>query len=148
MKDEPICLDIETGVGLDDSVRSGSVFKSIMGGLDASIRSVMGRDLDESIRSIDQGFLVLPNKTQVPNCCAVCLGTYEEGEDVVWSENCQHAFHEECVTEWLIKMQEGNPCPCCRSVFVDVDAVKPDKPKSVERRPPPQNVMNLGVIRL
>lgn len=165
-EEAPSCLEIETAVGLDDSVRSstsresallskmgnsiasamdGSI-KSMVGGLDASIKSFMGGALDQSTRSIDQGFLVLPNTTQVPNCCAVCLGTYEVGEDVVWSDNCLHAFHEECVTAWLIKMQEGNPCPCCRSVFVDVDAVKPKTEKSVASVP--RNVMNFGVIRL
>eukprot|EP00543_Licmophora_paradoxa_P002694 CAMPEP_0202443244 /NCGR_PEP_ID=MMETSP1360-20130828/2585_1 /ASSEMBLY_ACC=CAM_ASM_000848 /TAXON_ID=515479 /ORGANISM="Licmophora paradoxa, Strain CCMP2313" /LENGTH=280 /DNA_ID=CAMNT_0049058893 /DNA_START=113 /DNA_END=955 /DNA_ORIENTATION=- len=56
----------------------------------------------------------------VPDCCAVCLGSYDIGETVVWSTNkeCSHAFHEECVTDWLIKMQDGNPCPCCRQCFV------------------------------
>jgi hypothetical protein len=61
------------------------------------------------------------NRT-VPNCCAVCLCTYEPGESIVWSstKECPHAFHEECILEWLIKMQDGTPCPCCRQEFVDV----------------------------
>lgn len=65
-------------------------------------------------------------KRTVPNCCAVCLCPYEEGETVVWSSNraCKHAFHEECVVEWLIKMQDGTPCPCCRQEFTDVDQYK------------------------
>lgn len=65
-------------------------------------------------------------KRTVPNCCAVCLCCYEEGETVVWSSNraCKHAFHEECVMKWLIKMQDGTPCPCCRQEFTDVDKLK------------------------
>lgn len=61
-------------------------------------------------------------KRTVPNCCAVCLCTYKEGETIVWSSNgnCQHAFHNECVMEWLIKMQNGTPCPCCRQEFTDL----------------------------
>lgn len=87
---------------------------------------------DEGDPSNESGILVIPAKNgdrRVPNCCAVCLGPYEIGDDVVWSENprCLHAFHEECVTEWLLKMQDGNPCPCCRSVFVDMEHIKPVK---------------------
>jgi hypothetical protein len=58
----------------------------------------------------------------VPNCCAVCLCTYEPGESIVWSstKECPHAFHEECVVEWLINMQDRTPCPCCRQEFTDL----------------------------
>lgn len=104
--------------------------------------------LDKSVRSIDQEYLQLKSKPKVrrvPNCCAVCLGAYEAGESVVWSSNCQHAFHEECVTDWLVKIQEGNPCPCCRSVFCDVD-VDREKPKRVHWDS--TNTMNVNVISL
>jgi Anaphase-promoting complex subunit 11 RING-H2 finger len=62
-------------------------------------------------------------KRTVPNCCAVCLCTYKEGETIVWSSNgkCLHAFHNECVMEWLIKVQNGTPCPCCRQEFTDLN---------------------------
>jgi len=65
---------------------------------------------------------------RVPNCCAICLGPYEAGESLVWSSNpaCKHAFHEECVTDWLTKMQNGTPCPCCRQEFCkDLGAPEP-----------------------
>ena len=61
--------------------------------------------------------------TTVPNCCAVCLCPYETGDVVVRSSkfpDCPHAFHEECIVEWLVKMQAGAPCPCCRSEFIDL----------------------------
>lgn len=75
-------------------------------------------------------------KRTVPNCCAVCLCFYEEGETVVWSSNrlCNHAFHEECVMEWLIKMQDGTPCPCCRQEFTDVNKRK-QRQKSLQSGP-------------
>mmetsp|Transcript_23421 Transcript_23421/g.33587 ORF Transcript_23421/g.33587 Transcript_23421/m.33587 type:complete len:285 (+) Transcript_23421:140-994(+) len=56
----------------------------------------------------------------VPGTCAICLGNYEAGEDIVWSSNpmCDHAFHSNCIERWLMK-QRGNPlCPCCRRDFV------------------------------
>jgi hypothetical protein len=82
-------------------------------------------------------------KRTVPNCCAVCLCSYEEGETVVWSSNraCKHAFHEECVIEWLIKMQDGTPCPCCRQEFTDVDK---SRQKSLE----PRASFDVRIIRL
>jgi hypothetical protein len=105
-------------------------------------------DLDESFAlSVDNsGCVVLTNGRSVPNCCAVCLASYEVNDSVVWSLNqdCKHAFHEECVTDWLIKMQDGNPCPCCRAEFVDVEAVKPIKNIRWEAG----RAMNLGVISL
>jgi len=62
----------------------------------------------------------LRNPRKVPNCCAVCLGEYEVDDTVVWScnEYCKHAFHTECIMEWLLKIQDGGtPCPCCRQEF-------------------------------
>merc|ERR1712137_1490485 len=84
----------------------------------------------------------------VPNCCAVCLGAYNVGDRVVWSSNpdCSHAFHEECVTDWLIKMQEGSPCPCCRQCFVDVGDEEDKKGKLIEWES--GHTMDLNVVSL
>lgn len=78
----------------------------------------------------------LQTRRRVPNCCAICLGPYEVNEKVVWSFNnsksvtsshdainisgCKHAFHYDCMIDWLIKVQEGTPCPCCRQEFTDL----------------------------
>lgn len=84
---------------------------------------------DSSGLDDNTGFLVLrpgdtpkppANPKMVPNCCAVCLGAYETGDTVVWSCNseCSHAFHLECILEWLVKIHDGStPCPCCRQEF-------------------------------
>lgn len=63
----------------------------------------------------------------IPNQCAICLCDYEKGDTVVVSCNklCPHAFHQECIVEWLAKMQEGTPCPCCRRTFVELDEYLP-----------------------
>eukprot|EP00581_Thalassiosira_minuscula_P014580 CAMPEP_0183713286 /NCGR_PEP_ID=MMETSP0737-20130205/8167_1 /TAXON_ID=385413 /ORGANISM="Thalassiosira miniscula, Strain CCMP1093" /LENGTH=819 /DNA_ID=CAMNT_0025942047 /DNA_START=243 /DNA_END=2702 /DNA_ORIENTATION=- len=60
---------------------------------------------------------------KIPNQCAICLCDYEKGDIVVTSCNseCPHAFHQRCIVEWLVKMQEGTPCPCCRRQFVNLD---------------------------
>ena len=68
------------------------------------------------------GYLILREpsclvRRRVPNCCAICLMCYEVGEAVVWSSNpkCPHAFHKDCLVDWLTKMRDGTPCPCCRA---------------------------------
>ena len=60
---------------------------------------------------------------EIPNQCAICLCDYEKGDIIVTSCNgeCPHAFHHECLVEWLVKMQDDAPCPCCRRSFVDVN---------------------------
>ena len=52
--------------------------------------------------------------------CSICLSNYYPGETIVWSSNegCEHAFHEQCIFQWLMKQREGPLCPCCRRDFV------------------------------
>lgn len=59
--------------------------------------------------------------TQIPNCCAICLCSYDIGDTVIWScnDDCNHAFHDECIIPWLVKNQNGE-CPCCRRQFTDL----------------------------
>lgn len=63
----------------------------------------------------------------VPNNCAICLSEYVSGDTIVTSCNpmCPHAFHQECIVEWLVKMQVGAPCPCCRRTFVELSPSRP-----------------------
>jgi len=50
--------------------------------------------------------------------CNICLGDYEEGEDICWSYNkeCTHAFHKSCITKWL---ETHDVCPCCRLPYIE-----------------------------
>lgn len=51
------------------------------------------------------------------NCCSICLSEYEEGDDICLSPNpqCKHAFHKDCMVEWLMK---HNRCPICRNNYL------------------------------
>jgi Ring finger domain len=108
---------------------------------------LMGASL-RSVSTIDQGVLIISTEIgerRVPNCCAICLASYEFEDSVVWSTNaeCIHAFHEDCVMDWLIKMYETYPCPCCRSPFVEIHTrKKKEKPILWE----PGHAMNLNII--
>jgi len=63
------------------------------------------------------------NKKSVPICCAICLEVYGVGDSVVWASNdeCSHAFHQNCVIEYLAKTNcIEMPCPCCRKKFCNL----------------------------
>jgi Ring finger domain len=54
----------------------------------------------------------------VPGVCTICLCAYEDGDQITWSTEtlCQHAFHTECIVQWLAKKEEPR-CPVCRQEF-------------------------------
>ena len=64
----------------------------------------------------------LPLEQTVRIDCAVCLGHFEPGQNIIWSSNpiCQHAFHEECILRWLTRVARNTKraCPCCRADFI------------------------------
>ncbi|KAJ3504927.1 hypothetical protein NLJ89_g7679 [Agrocybe chaxingu] len=64
------------------------------------------------------------------NCtdrCLICLDDYDP-EDSVRVMTCRHAFHKNCVDEWL---QRGrNNCPACRTTGVSTDIPAPSVPTS------------------
>ena len=46
----------------------------------------------------------------------------EQGDIRIFSKRCTHAFHKECVFEWLVKGHEE--CPCCRAEMVSKSEIK------------------------
>jgi hypothetical protein len=79
--------------------------------------------------------VVLPREVDsaltIPNMCAICLESYQEGTTVVWSGNpsCQHAFHQDCILDYLVQhKKDAAPCPCCRQVFLPKQRWKPKTP--------------------
>ncbi len=90
-----------------------------------------------------RGQLILPRCPEVygsaivPNCCVICLDSYHPGDSVVWSFHsaCQHAFHEECVLKYLVRIQTKifkSPCCVCRCDFTDLE-VEP-RERHIRRR--------------
>jgi hypothetical protein len=55
--------------------------------------------------------LVLKSKPHSPRC-PVCLCEYQEKEKLQQLPACKHAFHVECIDQWLAK---NTTCPICRT---------------------------------
>ncbi|GLJ55442.1 hypothetical protein SUGI_1190450 [Cryptomeria japonica] len=51
--------------------------------------------------------------TEVDDSCAVCLGSFEEDDEIRKLCNCRHIFHRECLDKWTDYYKET--CPLCRS---------------------------------
>jgi hypothetical protein len=123
---------------------SGEAFNSNSGGESTGLGSSVGRDtapdtaakMDLENTYGDEDSLVIelpqpglhlslgpnekPPSRLVSGMCTICLCTFDVGSDVVWSSNekCKHAFHEDCIEQWLMKQREGPLCPCCRRDFI------------------------------
>ena len=67
-------------------------------------------DLEEGSLSKSEG---TANSVQF---CNICLEEYKIGDEIAWSKNelCHHAFHKECIIEWLARHQD---CPVCRNKY-------------------------------
>ena len=63
----------------------------------------------------------------ISSYCNICLQEYQVGDIVVWSrrpDGCHHAFHEDCLLDWLSRKPS---CPNCRQVFFSIE----DSPEPV-----------------
>ena len=56
----------------------------------------------------------IPTNTDLE--CSICLGEFKDGEKCRQLE-CEHAFHEECIDQWLLKKIH---CPLCRATVSSV----------------------------
>ncbi|CAL0314211.1 unnamed protein product [Lupinus luteus] len=52
--------------------------------------------------------------------CAVCLGDFEEGEELRTLPECMHSFHVPCIDMWLYS---HTSCPICRATAVPFPAM-------------------------
>jgi len=53
-------------------------------------------------------------------CCSICLDHYEVEDTIAWGKHdeCNHVFHEECISEWL---QNHDDCPLCRVNLLETE---------------------------
>jgi hypothetical protein len=48
-----------------------------------------------------------------PEKCPICFEEFNVGEQVKWTD-CNHAFHDVCLTEWD---KHAHTCPICKKDF-------------------------------
>lgn len=60
------------------------------------------------------------SKVNTADACPICLVEYEEGDVLCWSQSgkCIHAFHKQCMVEWLLRNEE---CPLCRHNYLSLE---------------------------
>lgn len=61
-------------------------------------------------------------KETISTSCAICIDEFENGEKLTLLPRCKHAFHPECIKEWLMERQ--GCCPLCK---VDVLESNPEE---------------------
>eukprot|EP01083_Nonionella_stella_P005746 16578_1 len=90
-----------------NALKKNDVFVESLGG-DSSRRSFLdGHEDGDSTEST----IYSPKK------CSICLERYAPNDEICWSNNpnCYHAFHLECLADWLMRSDE---CPLCREDYL------------------------------
>ena len=54
--------------------------------------------------------------------CSICLGGYDNDDEILRVQTCSHEFHEECILTWL-QREANTECPCCRVDMVTEEQV-------------------------
>ena len=87
------------------------------------------------INHSDESFLI-------DNQCVICFNEFDKGDEIGWSESCNHIFHRDCIYVWLLKHPE---CPCCRRKFFNIP--EKDEEKSSSRVGTEDIDIEIGNIR-
>jgi Ring finger domain len=128
--------------------------------LRGKINNVVSTDLNKNdadeenqkISNIDELSASQRATRSVSNCCAICLDSYKPNDVVVWSpssSDCQHAFHEECILDWMCTNQKGTPCPMCRQdILPNLHQYYDGKYIKRHNLVAPESTFSLSAIRL
>ncbi|XP_058772624.1 RING-H2 finger protein ATL51-like [Vicia villosa] len=76
--------------------------------------------------------------------CAVCLGDFEEGEELKTMPECLHSFHVPCIDMWL---HSHSSCPVCRAIAAPSPAVNEDLHRIDMSHTVPLPIMQSGLVR-
>lgn len=74
--------------------------------------------------------------------CAVCLGDFEEGEELRSLPECLHSFHVQCIDMWL---HSNLSCPICRASAAPSPAV--NEHHSIDISMTPVAFLQSGLVR-
>lgn len=84
----------------------------------------------EKLKSLRSGLRLYEDQNATlysPKSCSICLEPYREGDDICWSRNesCSHAFHQDCILDWLM---DNDECPLCRENYLECSKVHESEP--------------------
>jgi E3 ubiquitin-protein ligase ATL6/9/15/31/42/55 len=100
-------------------------------GLDADVVEAF-----PTMRFAEAKALRVGSKKAVPLECAVCLSEFEDDERLRLLPRCSHAFHPDCIGEWLARHVT---CPVCRcNLDPSKDTGSDDEPTTNPPPPAPQ----------
>ncbi|OEU17146.1 hypothetical protein FRACYDRAFT_237556 [Fragilariopsis cylindrus CCMP1102] len=102
----------------DEHNENATLYVSLPAAVGKKRNSCAGAGANVSFSVSDSGGEnIISRRRCVDGTCALCIDEYEEGDMVVWSDlQCSHAFHKECLMQWLSKGKKR--CPICRHWFV------------------------------
>ena len=72
--------------------------------------------IDDAYEGIEKNSFL--STRRLPDVCPICWSDFDHGEEVCWSPNanCKHAFHVECMMQWLMRPKDH--CPLCRCNYL------------------------------
>mmetsp|Transcript_2011 Transcript_2011/g.4622 ORF Transcript_2011/g.4622 Transcript_2011/m.4622 type:complete len:318 (-) Transcript_2011:1337-2290(-) len=127
--------DLESQIEMIDKFKAKEVklvTNTVPSASDFDGRSVNCVSGDDDDYDDDDSFLRLPrgHQSTVHNLCAICIESYKQGDNVIWSSNndCIHCFHRECfvraASTATVKLEKDDPlclpCPVCRQTFLNL----------------------------
>lgn len=54
---------------------------------------------------------IIPGDFEIKGQCSICIDECKQSQRVLKSSECDHCFHENCLTSWI---REHSTCPNCR----------------------------------
>ena len=126
--EEPMALRLSNGSTASSGSANKGVDTSILSQIDTSgvIKEKDNVYLQASLQSLrdSMGISVRgvgEDSLYSPRCCSICCEDYRKGDGIAWSRNeeCHHAYHVDCILEWL--MLGNDDCPMCREQYIDYD---------------------------
>ncbi|EPZ32411.1 hypothetical protein ROZALSC1DRAFT_28519 [Rozella allomycis CSF55] len=80
--------------------------QEILGGNVKKAASKKGIDAETTLEIFD-------SEKHCSHDCSICLNEYSENDNLRSMNACGHAFHKDCLDNWLT--QYNNSCPLCRT---------------------------------
>lgn len=107
----PSSRDIEEAFPRNEEFITKFKFQTVTAAANDDDESVINAQSKWTIR----GMLSTWRTPSKKESCCICLEVYNVGDAICAAQtpSCDHAFHQECIFEWL--QNDHNDCPLCRT---------------------------------